>query len=360
MGEAVVSDQRTTQFEISGRAIGAGMPVYIIAELSANHHQSLDRAIDLVRIAHRAGADAVKLQTYTPDTMTIDCNAPPFRIGAGTIWEGRNLHELYAEAQTPWEWHEPLAREAANLGLHCLSTPFDASAVRFLDELDFPAIKIASFELVDLELIAIAAATGRPLVISTGMATADEIDVAVRTAREHGAGGIALLRCNSAYPAPPGEMDLRTIPDMRQRWQCPVGLSDHSLGSAASIVAVALGASILEKHITLSRSEPGPDSSFSLEPEEFATLVREVREAEAAVGEVRYGPQERERASLAFRRSIFAVADIAAGEPLSRDNVRVIRPGDGLAPALLPSVLGRRAGVAISRGTPIAWNLLSD
>jgi pseudaminic acid synthase len=360
MGEAVVNHQRVTRFEIGGRAIGDGAPVYVIAELSANHHQSLDRAMELVRAAHRAGADAIKLQTYTPDTMTIDCDAPPFRIGAGTIWEGRNLYELYAEAQTPWEWHAPLAREAAALGLHCLSTPFDASAIGFLDELEFPALKIASFELVDLELIAAAAATGRPLVVSTGMATAEEIDAAVSTARANGAGGVALLRCNSAYPAPAAEMDLRTIPDMMQRWQCPIGLSDHSLGSAASIVAVALGASILEKHITLSRSEPGPDSSFSLEPDEFAALVRDVRDAEAAVGSVRYGPQERERASLAFRRSIFAVADIAAGDRLSRDNVRVIRPGDGLAPALLPSVLGRRAAVAISRGTPIAWDLLSD
>ena len=360
MGEAVMSDQRTVPFEIGGRAIGDGEPVYIIAELSANHHQSVDRAIELVHVAHRAGADAVKLQTYTPDTMTIDCDASPFRIGAGTIWEGRNLHELYAEAQTPWEWHEPLAREAAELGLHCLSTPFDSSAVRFLDDLAFPALKIASFELVDLELIASAAATGRPLVISTGMATAEEIEAAVCTARLNGDGGIALLRCNSAYPAPAAEMDLRTIPDMAQRWQCPIGLSDHSMGSTAAIVAVALGASILEKHITLSREEPGPDSSFSLEPDEFAALVRDVRDAEAAVGAVRYGPQERERASLAFRRSIFAVADIAAGEQLSRNNVRVIRPGDGLAPAHLPRVLGRRAAVAVSRGTPIAWNLLSD
>ena len=345
---------------IGGREIGADHPVFVIAELSANHHQSLDRALDLVCAARDAGADAVKLQTYTPDTMTIDSEAPPFRIGAGTIWEGRNLYDLYAEAQTPWEWHEPLARKAGELGLQWLSTPFDASAVGFLRDLDVPALKIASFELVDLELIATAAATGLPLIVSTGMATEEEISTAVAVAREHGDGRLALLRCNSAYPAPPSEMDLRAIPDMIARWVCPVGLSDHSLSASASIVAVALGASIVEKHITLSRREPGPDSEFSLEPDEFAAMVHDLREAHSALGTVRYGPQERERASLAFRRSIFVIADIAEGEQLTRENVRVIRPGDGLTPSALPAVLGRRASVAIKRGTPLAWSLLAD
>lgn len=344
---------------IGDREIGNGRPVYVIAEISANHHQQLDRALELVRIAADAGADAVKLQTYTPDTMTIDCDEPPFRIGAGTIWEGRNLYDLYREAQTPWEWHEPLRDEAARLGIDCISTPFDASAVAFLDDLGLPALKIASFELTDLELIATAAATGRPLVISTGMATVSEIDDAVATARAHGRGGVALLRCNSAYPAPPDEMDLRTIGDMAARWRCPIGLSDHTLSNAASIAAVALGACIVEKHFTRSRDEAGPDSEFSLEPHELAALVRDVREAQSSVGEVRYGPQARETASLAFRRSIFVVADIEAGAPFTRDNVRVIRPADGLSPAELPNVLGRRAATAIRRGTPLTADLLA-
>ena len=266
---------------IGDRVVGPGQPVYVIAEVSANHHQQLDRALELVRIAAEAGADAVKLQTYTPDTMTIDCDEPPFRIGAGTIWEGRNLYDLYREAQTPWEWHESLRDEATRLGVDCLSTPFDATAVALLDDLGLPALKIASFELTDLELLATAAATGRPLVISTGMATVGEIDDAVATARAHGRGGVALLRCNSAYPAPPAEMDLRTIADMAARWRCPIGLSDHTLSNAASIAAVALGTCIVEKHFTLSRREAGPDSEFSLEPHELAALVRYVRNAQA-------------------------------------------------------------------------------
>lgn len=338
---------------IGDREVGPGHPPYVIAEVSANHHQDLGRAIELVRIAAAAGADAVKLQTYTPDTMTLDSDEAPFRIGSGTIWEGRNLYDLYREAQTPWEWHAPLRDEAGRLGLHCISTPFDASAVAFLDELDLPALKIASFELTDLELIACAAATGRPLIVSTGMATQDEIDRAVATARAHGDGGVALLRCNSAYPASPDEMDLRTIPDMAARWQCPIGLSDHTLGNTASIAAVALGACIVEKHFTISRAEPGPDSEFSLEPHELEALVRDLHLAHESLGVVRYGAQAREKASLAFRRSVFVVADIAAGEPFTRDNVRVIRPADGLDPAALPDVLGSRARVALRRGTPL-------
>lgn len=345
--------------EIAGRKIGAGHPVYVIAELSANHQHRLDRALELVRVAAQAGADAVKLQTYTPDTMTIDCDEPPFRIGAGTLWEGRNLYDLYREAATPWEWHAPIMEEARRLGLHCFSTPFDDTSIAFLDALDVPALKIASFELTDLELIAGAAATGRPLVISTGMATADEIDAAVRVAAANGDGGIALLRCNSAYPAPAEEMDLRTITDMARRWGRPVGISDHTLSNASSVAAVALGACIVEKHITFRRDEGGPDSAFSLEPDELAGLVRDVRDAQAAVGTVRYGPQVRERASLAFRRSIFAVADIAEGERFTRDNVRVIRPADGLPPSELPRVLTACAAAPIRRGTPITEALVS-
>jgi pseudaminic acid synthase len=343
----------STNIDIGGRMVGRGQPVYVIAEVSANHHHRLDRAIELVRIAARAGADAVKLQTYTPDTMTIDSDEAPFRIGAGTIWEGRNLYDLYREAATPWEWHEAIRDEAERLGMHCISTPFDSSAVKFLDDLALPALKIASFELTDLELIAGAATTNRPLIISTGRATIDEIDAAVTVARANGRGGLALLRCNSAYPAPAAEMDLRTMADMAARWDCPIGLSDHTLSNAASIAAVALGACIVEKHFTFSRDEPGPDSAFSLEPHELEALVRDVRDAQAAVGGVRYGPQSRESASLMFRRSIFVVADIAAGETITRENVRVIRPAHGLAPRELPDVLGRRATVALLRGTPL-------
>jgi pseudaminic acid synthase len=343
---------------IGGRPVGAGHPMWVIAEISANHNGDRGRALELVRAAAAAGADAVKFQTYTADSMTLDLDDPVFRIGPGTLWEGRRLHELYADAATPYEWHESLFAEAAAHGLVPFSTPFDAAAVAFLEELDPPVHKIASFELVDLALIRTAAATGKVLVLSTGMATAEEIDAAVVAAREGGAGGVVLLRCNSAYPAPPAEMDLRTIPDMAQRWGVPVGLSDHTLGTTAAVTAVALGACVLEKHVTLARSDGGPDAAFSLEPDELAGLVTAVREAEAALGGVRYGPAEQETASLAFRRSLFVVDDVAEGEAFTTDNVRAIRPGDGLPPRHLDEVLGRPATRAIGRGTPLAWDLV--
>ena len=355
-----MSGDEMTHVAIGDRIIGPGQPVYVIAELSANHGQDFARACELVNLAAEAGADAVKLQTYKPDTMTIDCDRAEFRIGPGTIWEGRTLHDLYADAMTPWEWHEPLRAEAERCGMQLLSTPFDATAVNFLDDLDLPALKIASFELVDLPLIELAASTGRPLIMSTGMGTREEIDAAVSTAKAAGDGGIVLLRCNSAYPARPAEMDIRTIRDMADRWRVPIGLSDHSLGLAASLTAVAVGACVIEKHITMSRDEPGPDSVFSLEAGEFATLVREVHDAEAALGRVRYGPTEHEKPSLAFRRSIFAVADIGAGEVFTAANVRVIRPGDGLAPAELTALVGRTAAVDIGLGTPVSWALVAD
>lgn len=345
---------------IGDREIGPGRPVYVIAELSANHGHDLATARAIVDAAAAAGADAVKLQTYTADTMTIDSDAPPFRIGEGTLWAGRNLYELYEEATTPWAWHAELQAQAAELGLDLFSTPFDATAVDFLADLGTPAMKIASFELVDLELIRAAAATGQPLIISTGMATEAEIDEAVTTAVGAGAAGIVLLRCNSSYPAPVAEMDLRTIPAMAERWGVPVGFSDHTLGTTAATVAVSLGACVIEKHLTLRRADGGPDAAFSLEPEEFASMVAAVREAEASLGGVRFGPSEHERHSLAFRRSLFVVADVAAGERLTRENVRAIRPGDGLAPRHLDEVLGRAAGRAIERGTPLVWDLLAD
>ena len=343
---------------MGGREIGPGHPVYVIAELSANHGHSYDRAVELVRAAKEVGADAVKLQTYTPDTITIAADTPPFRIGRGTIWEGRTLHDLYAEAYTPWEWQPKLKALADDLGLHLFSAPFDHTAVDFLEQLDPPAYKIASFELVDHALITKAASTGRPLILSTGMASLTEIDAAVAAARAGGATGVILLRCNSTYPAVPEEMDLRTIPHMAETWGVPVGLSDHTLSDTAAIAAVTLGACVIEKHLIVDREEGGPDAAFSLEPAAFRALVDRVRETEAAIGRVRYGPSPSELPSTAFRRSLFAVADIAEGEVLTGTNVRSIRPSDGLAPSELPAVLGRRATRAIARGTPLSWDLV--
>ncbi|HYF45092.1 MAG TPA: pseudaminic acid synthase [Acidimicrobiales bacterium] len=344
---------------IGDRRVATGEPMWVIAEISANHNGDLGRALELIRAAAAAGVDAVKFQTYTADSMTLDLDTGPFRIGPGTLWEGRGLHELYREAATPYEWHDDLFAEAERSGVVPFSTPFDAEAVDFLERYDPPVHKIASFELVDLALIRRAAATGKVLIMSTGMATEDEVDEAVKAATDGGAGGVVLLRCNSAYPAPPGEMDLRTIPDMAERWGVPVGLSDHTLGSNAAITGRALGACVLEKHVTLARSDGGPDAAFSLEPDELQDLVTALREAEASLGGVRYGPAERETASLAFRRSLFVIEDVAEGEVLTEANVRAIRPGDGLAPRHLDEVLGRRATRAIERGTPLDWDLLA-
>jgi pseudaminic acid synthase len=344
--------------EINGRLIGPDHPPYVIAELSGNHANDFDTAAELVRAAAACGADAVKIQTYTADTLTISSDEPWFRVGAGTAWEGRRLFDLYEEASTPWEWHGPLAEIAAEVGVAFFSTPFDRSATDFLEGFDVPAYKIASFEIVDHALIAHVASKGRPLMLSTGMATVAEIDDAVRVAREAGATELALLRCNSAYPASPGEMDLATIPHMEASWDVPVGLSDHTLGAAASTVAVGLGACIIEKHFALSREEPGPDTAFSMEPADLVELVSAVRTAWGSVGGVRYGPSRSELPSLVFRRSLFVVEDVAAGEVLTTANVRAIRPGYGLAPGILDSVLGRRARGAITRGTPLTLDLL--
>lgn len=348
----------TPTMQILDRRIGPGEPVYVIAEMSANHAHELDRALRIVHAAKEAGADAIKLQTYTADTITLDADRPEFRVGHGTLWEGRTLHDLYDEAHTPWEWHAQIFDLARSLGLHAFSSPFDDTAVDFLESLDVPAYKIASFEIVDLPLIARVARTGKPMIMSTGMATLDEIEAAYTTALDHGATDLAILRCNSAYPASPGEMDLATIPHMAKSWNVPIGLSDHTLGPAAAIAGVALGASLIEKHITLDRATDGPDAAFSTEPDEFKALVQAVQQARQAVGRIRYGPTEHERPSLAFRRSLFAVADIAPGEPFTTDNVRSIRPAGGLPPAELDRVLGRKAAHAIDRGTPLAWSMV--
>ncbi|HET6380850.1 MAG TPA: pseudaminic acid synthase, partial [candidate division Zixibacteria bacterium] len=290
--------------EIDGRRIGEpGARTFIIAELSANHGGSLERALEIVQAAAQAGVDAVKLQTYRPDTITIEADSPPFRISSGTVWDGRTLYSLYEEAYTPWEWHEPIRDEARRLGLTWFSSPFDATAIDFLETLDVPAYKIASFEIVDIGLIRRAAATGKPMIISTGMATLSEIDEAVTAAREAGARDIALLKCTSAYPAPPEEANLRTIPHLAAAFGVPAGLSDHTLGIAVPVAAVALGASIVEKHVTLRRSDGGPDSGFSLEPNELTEMVSAIRVAEQALGEVRYEPTPHEAASRQLRRS---------------------------------------------------------
>jgi N-acetylneuraminate synthase len=345
--------------EINGRRIGVGQPTYIVAEMSANHSQQIDEAIRIIMAAKEAGADAIKLQTYTPETMTIDCDNDHFRI-KGTLWTGRNLYELYREAYTPWEWHPRLIRAARDAGLDCFSTPFDPTAVDFLEQLNVPAHKIASFENVDLPLLRRIAATGKPIIMSTGMATLSEIDEAVKTLRAGGNEQLVLLKCTSAYPAPPAEMNLVTIPHLSDAFAVPVGLSDHTMGTAVPVAAVALGACVLEKHFTLSRSRPGPDSAFSLEPHEFRDMVAAVRTTEQALGQVNYGLNEEESKSRAFRRSLFVVKEMRRGEVFDQNNVRSIRPGYGLHTRHLEDVIGRRASRDIARGTPLAWDLIGD
>jgi pseudaminic acid synthase len=346
---------------IAGRAIGPGEPAFIVAELSANHRRDVQTALALVRAARRAGADAIKLQTYTPDTMTVDVDAPPFRIEGG-MWGGRTLYDLYTEAHMPWAWHADLKKAAEEEGLIWFSTPFDESAVAFLETLDAPAYKIASFELVDVPLLEAVARTGKPVIVSTGLGTRDEIAEAVDTVRRHGRGGLALLKCTSAYPAEPRDMHLASIPAMRDAFGVDVGLSDHTRGSTVAVAAVALGACIVEKHFTLDRAAGGPDAAFSAEPAEFAELVARVREAEAAVGHrgaAVAAITERERPNLAFRRSIFVVADMAAGETFTPRTIRCVRPGAGLKPRFWRNVIGRQAARPIARGTPLTWELVA-
>lgn len=344
--------------KINSRKIGTGHPVYIVAEISANHNQKFDQAVELIKAAKEAGADAVKFQTYTPDTMTIKSDRPEFRIGGGTLWDGKTLYDLYAEAYTPWEWQAKLKEVAENLGLDFFSTAFDPTAVDFLEEMRVPVHKIASFEIVDIPLIEKMASIGKPLIISTGMATLGEIEEAVQAARNAGATQIALLKCTSAYPSPPEEMNLRTIPHLAESFGVPVGLSDHTLGIAVPVAAVALGACIVEKHFTLSRDIPGPDSAFSLEPHEFKAMVEAIRTAEKALGKIHYGVSEREARSRVFRRSLFVVKDMKVGEVFTEENIRSIRPGHGLHPRYLKDVLGRRATQDIPAGTPLTWSMV--
>ena len=343
---------------IRGRDIGSGHPVYVIAEMSGNHNQNFERAVEIIQAAKDCGADAVKLQTYTAHTITISSDQEWFRVNSGSLWDGRTLSDLYTEAYTPWEWQPELKKIADRLGLHLFSSPFDTTAIDFLELMCVPAYKIASCEIVDIPLIQRAARTGKPLIMSTGMATIDEIAEAVQAASGAGAKQIALLKCTSAYPASYDEMNLRTIQHMAETFQVPVGLSDHSLGIATAVAAVALGAAIVEKHLTLRRADGGPDAAFSLEPEEFRAMVKAVRAAEQALGEVQYGVTEGESASRNFRRSLFVVEDVRAGETFTSTNVRSIRPGQGLHPRYLPQVLGRQSATAIVRGTPLRWTHL--
>jgi len=344
--------------QIDSKKVGSGQPVFIVAELSANHNQSFDQAVRIVHAAKEAGVDAVKLQTYTADTITISSDRECFRIKGGTLWDGRTLYDLYNEAFTPWDWQPKLKELCDELGLDFFSSAFDPTAVDFLERMGVPAHKIASPELVDLPLIQKMARTGKPLILSTGMATVEEIEEAIAAARNGGARQLALLRCTSAYTAPPDEMNLRSIPDMMQRFGLPVGLSDHTPGIAVSVAAVSLEASLIEKHLTISRQEGGPDSAFSLEPQEFKALVDSIRSAEKALGVVQYGPTPHEIKTRAYRRSLFVVRELKKGDLFTSENVRSIRPADGLHPRHLSEVIGRHAAVDIERGTPVTWQLV--
>ncbi len=347
------------EIEIAGRRVGAAHEPFVICELSGNHNGSLERALSMIDAAAATGCDAIKIQTYTADTITMDVDRPEFRIRGG-LWDGRSLHELYREAQTPYEWHPALFARARERGVILFSSPFDESAVDLLADLGAPAFKIASFEAVDLPLIRYAAAKGKPLIISTGMANLAEIEAAREAAMSAGAPGVVLLHCVSAYPAALEDANVRTVADMAGRFGCPVGLSDHTMGTAASVAAIALGASVIEKHFTIARADGGPDAAFSLEPAEFTALVRDCKDAWRALGRAHYDLLGSERGNAQFRRSLYVAADVKAGEPLTRANVRSIRPGNGLAPAHLDEVLGRPAARPLNRGEPLTWDMLGQ
>ncbi|MDT8903913.1 pseudaminic acid synthase [Anaeroselena agilis] len=349
------------EFLIGDRAIGAGSPPFVIAEMSGNHNQSLERALAIVDAAARAGAHALKIQTYTPDTMTLDLDRGEFHIGdANSLWQGKSLYKLYQEAHTPWEWHRPILDRCREHGLLGFSTPFDETAVDFLETLDVPCYKVASFENTDLPLIRKIAATGKPVIISTGMATAAELDETVRHARAAGCRDIVLLKCTSTYPATPENSNLLTIPHMRQLFACEVGLSDHTMGVGTAVAAVALGATVIEKHFTLARADGGVDSAFSLEPAEFSALVAETERAWQALGAVRYGPSDREKASLQYRRSLYVARDMKAGDTFTAGNLRAIRPGNGLAPKYYNLLLGKKVIHDVNAGTPVSFDLVME
>ena len=343
---------------LKNRSIGGSNPAFIIAELSANHLQDFDIAVDTIKAMKESGADAVKLQTYTPDTITIDSDNEYFQIGQGTLWDGKTLYQLYQEAYTPWEWQPKLKKIAEELGLICFSSPFDRTSVDFLEEMNVPAYKVASFEITDIPLIEYIASKGKPVIISTGIATLADIEEAVNACKRMGNNQIALLKCTSAYPAPLEESNLRTIPNLADTFNTVVGLSDHTLGISASIASVALGAKIIEKHFILDRKMGGPDAAFSMESDEFRSMVEAVREVEKALGTVNYDLSEKTRKSREFSRSLFVVKDIKAGESFTEENVRSIRPGFGLHPRYYGQIIGMKARTNIRKGMPITWNLI--
>lgn len=348
-----------TPVRIADRTVGPGFPPFIIAEMSGNHNQSLQRALSIVDAAAASGAHALKIQTYLPDTMTLDLDEREFHIAdPASLWEGTSLYKLYEQAHTPWEWHQPIFDRAREQGIIAFSTPFDDTAVAFLEKLDVPCYKIASFENTDLPLIRRVAGTGKPVIISTGMASLAELDETVAAARDAGCRELVLLKCTSTYPASAGNTNVVTIPDLRRRYGCEVGLSDHTMGVGVAVASVALGASVIEKHFTLDRSEGGVDSTFSMEPAEMTQLVAETARAWEGLGSVSYGPTEAELKSLQFRRSLYVVEDLYAGDVLTRDNVRAIRPGLGLPPKHLDEILGRVVARDVKRGTALAWELL--
>lgn len=347
------------KIKIASHEIGVEQPPFVIAEMSGNHKQSLDRALSIVDAAAAAGAHALKIQTYTADTITIDVREGEFFIAdAGTPWQGTSLHQLYQQAHTPWKWHEPIFRRARELGMMAFSTPFDDTAVDFLESLDVPAYKIASFENIDLPLLRKVAATGKPVIMSTGMASLAELGESVEALRSAGCRDLILLKCTSNYPASPENSNLRTIPHLRDLFGCEVGLSDHTLGAGVSVAAVALGATVIEKHFTLDRADGGVDAEFSLEPKEFRDLVVETGRAWQALGHISYGPTEAEKPSLQFRRSIYVTSEIRPGDILTANNVRVIRPGRGLPPKYYDLILGKAARGHAKRGDPVTWDLL--
>ncbi|MCZ4306863.1 pseudaminic acid synthase [Zoogloeaceae bacterium G21618-S1] len=348
-----------SMISIAGRRIGQGESPFIIAEMSGNHNQSLDRALEIVDAAAKAGAHGLKIQTYTPDTMTIDLDEREFHISdSKSLWAGSSLYKLYGEASTPWAWHQPIFDRARALGMIPFSSPFDETAVDFLESLNVPCYKIASFENTDVQLIRRVAATGKPLIISTGMATAAELDESVRAAREAGCRDLILLKCTSTYPATAENTNIRTIPHMRELFGCEVGLSDHTMGSGVSVASVALGATVIEKHFTLCRADGGVDSAFSIEPAELTDLVEATERAWQALGSVSYGATEAERKSLQYRRSLYVVEAVAAGQVLTRENVRAIRPGLGLPTKYLEVLLGKRVARDVARGTALTWDLI--
>ncbi len=347
---------RLSTIKLGERPVGAGEAPFIVAELSGNHNQSLERALRLVDLAAETGVHAIKIQTYTPDTMTLNLTKGEFSIrDEKSLWNGKSLYKLYEEAHTPWEWHKPIFDRCKKHGVIAFSTPFDETAVDFLESLNAPFYKIASFELTDLPLIKKVASTGKPMIMSTGMANVSEIDDAVKAARSAGCKDLILLKCTSTYPASPESTNIQTIPHMMQLFQCHVGLSDHTMGIGAAVASVALGAVLIEKHFTNLRSDGGVDSAFSLEPDEMKSLVLESERAWLALGEVRYGPTDKEKSSLQFRRSLYVVADVKAGQLITRENVRAIRPGFGLSPKFFEEVVGKRVTQDLPMGTPLSW-----